>query len=154
MENIIRFPSFKSESFVKQSGGHVNIYSEVGHGTTVRIYLPRARDHEDVEIELDTGPQLGGTETVLIVEDDEDVRGTVVEMLAELVAPIRSPELARKARERIPNIAVLFTSGYIENAIVHGGRLDKGVDLLSKPYSKEALARKLRHCLRRQERRS
>ena len=57
--------------------------------------------------------------------------------------PMRSPELARKARERIPNIAVLFTSGYSENAIVHSGRLDEGIELLSKPYTREALARKI-----------
>jgi len=61
--------------------------------------------------------------------------------------PLRSPELARKARERMPDIAVLFTSGYTENAIVHGGRLDAGVELLSKPYSSDALARKIRHVL-------
>ena len=63
---------------------------------------------------------------------------------------MRSPELARKAQERLPNIAVLFTSGYTENAIVHGGRLDEGVDLLSKPYTREALARKIRQVLRSQ----
>jgi CheY-like chemotaxis protein len=62
-----------------------------------------------------------------------------------------SPELARRARERLPDIAVLFTSGYTENAIVHGGRLDEGVELLSKPYSREALARRIRHVLRNQQ---
>jgi CheY-like chemotaxis protein len=67
--------------------------------------------------------------------------------------PLRSPELARKARERVPGIAVLFTSGYTENAIVHGGRLDAGVELLSKPYTREALARKLRHVLSNQRQR-
>jgi CheY-like chemotaxis protein len=150
--------------FVKQSGGHVKIYSEPGQGTTVRIYLPRAREEEDVEIDVGTGPASGSNETVLVVEDDEDVRATVVDMLSELgyrvlraknaerlaiiesgvpidilftdvVMPgtLRSPELARKARKRLPNLAVLFTSGYTDNAIVHGGRLDEGVDLLSKP---------------------
>jgi CheY-like chemotaxis protein len=121
----------------------------------------------------------GGTETVLVVEDDAEVRGTVVDLVSELgyrvlkakdaesalaivesgvpidllftdvvmPGPLRSPELARKARERIPDIAVLFTSGYTENAIVHGGRLDEGLDLLSKPYTREALARKLRQSL-------
>jgi CheY-like chemotaxis protein len=64
--------------------------------------------------------------------------------------PLRSPELARKARERLPGLAVLFTSGYTENAIVHGGRLDRGVELLSKPYTREALARKIRHVLANQ----
>jgi CheY-like chemotaxis protein len=68
--------------------------------------------------------------------------------------PLRSPELARKARERLPNIAVLFTSGYTDNAIVHGGRLDDGIELLSKPYTREALARRLRHILRNQQQRA
>ena len=172
--------------FVKQSGGHIKIYSEVGHGTTVRIYLPRARQPEDVETEVETGPITGGSETILVVEDDEDVRGTVVDLLSELgyrvlrakeaqsalaivesgvpidllftdvvmPGPLSSPELARKARERLPNIAVLFTSGYTDNAIVHGGRLDDGVDLLSKPYSREAMARKIRSVLRNQPRSS
>jgi len=163
----------------------VKIYSEPGQGTTVRLYLPRSREEEDVETEFDSGPATGGTETVLVVEDDEDVRGTVIDMLIDLgyrvlkakdaqsalaivesgipidllftdvvmPGPLRSPELARKARERLPNLAVLFTSGYTEDAIVHGGRLDEGVDLLSKPYTREALARKLRHVLRNQQQR-
>jgi signal transduction histidine kinase len=166
--------------FVKQSGGHIKIYSEVGEGTTVRLYLPRASQEEDVEIETEMGPTTGGSEIVLVVEDDEDVRDTVVSMLSELgyrvlkardadsalaivesgvpidllftdvIMPgkLRSPELARRARERIPGIRVLFTSGYTENAIVHGGRLDEGIELLSKPYTRENLARKLRHSLR------
>ncbi|MBB6503351.1 putative addiction module CopG family antidote [Sphingomonas endophytica] len=165
--------------FVKQSGGHVNIYSEPGHGSTIRLYLPRAMESEDVEVVLDNGPITGGTETVLVVEDDDEVRATVVEMLGDLgyrvlkavdaqsalsvvesgiaidllftdvVMPgtLKSPELARKARERLPDIAVLFTSGYTENSIVHGGRLDAGLELLSKPYTREALARKVRHVL-------
>ncbi|BAN27211.1 response regulator [Caballeronia insecticola] len=165
--------------FVKQSGGHVKVYSEEGIGTTVRIYLPRARQEEDLETSIDAGPAKGGSETILVVEDDEEVRATVVEMLAELgyrvlrakdaqsalaivesgvpvdllftdvvmPGPLRSTELARKARERVPGIAVLFTSGYTDNAIVHAGRLDEGIDLLSKPYTHEALARKVRYVL-------
>ncbi len=58
-------------------------------------------------------------------------------LFTDVVMPgtLKSPELARKAKERLPNIAVLFTSGYTENSIVHGGRLDVGVELLSKPYT-------------------
>ncbi|MBY0296595.1 MAG: type II toxin-antitoxin system ParD family antitoxin [Methylobacterium sp.] len=172
--------------FVKQSGGHVKIYSEVGHGTTIRLYLPRAQQTEDVPVAVETGPVTGGSETVLVVEDDAEVRATVVELLADLgyrvlkavdatsalnviesgipidllftdvVMPgtLKSPELARKARERLPGLAVLFTSGYTENAIVHGGRLDTGVELLSKPYTREALARKIRHVLANQRQRA
>lgn len=165
--------------FVKQSQGHVKIYSEVGHGTTIKLYLPRSSKAEDV-ISDDAGqPLIGGTETVLVVEDDEAVRDTVVSMLEELgyqvlkapdaqsalsvvesgspinvlftdvimPGPLKSAELARKAKALIPGLAVLFTSGYTENSIVHGGRLDDGVHLLSKPYTREALARKLRFVL-------
>ncbi|WP_116149014.1 response regulator [Paraburkholderia sp. BL27I4N3] len=168
--------------FVKQSGGHVKIYSEEGHGTTIRIYLPRVRQEEDLETNIEAGPAKGGTETILAVEDDEEVRTTVVEMLSDLgyrvlkakdaqsalaivesgvpidmlftdvvmPGPLRSTELARKARERLPSIAVLFTSGYTDNAIVHSGRLDEGIELLSKPYTHEALARKVRYVLQAQ----
>lgn len=168
--------------FVRQSGGHVRIYSEVGHGTTVRLYLPRATDSEDVEVAVAAAPIAGGAETVLVVEDDDEVRETVVETLQDLgyrvlkaidaasaliviesgaqidllftdvVMPgaLKSPELAKKAKLRLPNIAVLFTSGYTENSIVHGGRLDAGVELLSKPYTREALARKIRQVLANQ----
>ncbi|MCR5877395.1 response regulator [Phenylobacterium sp. J367] len=165
--------------FVKQSGGHIKIYSEVGEGTTVKLYLPRVMQSEDVLTDTSRLPVRGGTETVLVVEDDDSVRETAVGLLSELgyrvlkardassalsviesgmpidllftdvvmPGPLRSPELARKAKERLPHMAVLFTSGYTENAIVHGGRLDPGVELLGKPYTREQLARKVRHVL-------
>lgn len=165
--------------FVKQSGGHVKIYSEVGHGTTVKLYLPRSAQSEDVEVRRLEGPVEGGRETILVAEDDTEVLATVVAMLGGLgyrvltardaasamvmiesgaaitllftdvvmPGPMRSPELARWVRQRSPHIAVLFTSGYTDNAIVHGGRLDEGVELLSKPYSRDALARKVREVL-------
>jgi signal transduction histidine kinase/DNA-binding response OmpR family regulator len=72
-------------------------------------------------------------------------------LFTDVVMPgqMRSPELARHAKSLHPNIAVLFTSGYTQNAIVHGGRLDPGVELLSKPYGREQLARKVRGMLAR-----
>ncbi|MDB5840608.1 MAG: domain S-box protein [Herminiimonas sp.] len=163
--------------FVKQSAGHFKIYSEVGHGTTVKMYFPRSFDAETETLSYANRPVVGGTETILVVEDDIAVQTTVVGMLTSLgyrvlkaddaesglsilksgvvidllftdvVMPgkLRSPELARQAKLLIPSIEVLFTSGYTQNAIVHGGRLDPGVELLSKPYRREQLARKIRH---------
>ncbi|SEM58159.1 PAS domain S-box-containing protein [Stigmatella aurantiaca] len=171
--------------FVKQSGGHVKIYSELGHGTTVKVYLPRALQAEAPLAEPEKGPVEGGAETVLVVEDDAEVRATVVEMLSELgyrilkavdaqsalaivqsglpvdllltdvvmPGPLRSPDMAREAKALLPDLEVLFTSGYSENAIVHGGRLDPGVHLLSKPYRREDLARKVRGLLNARSRR-
>ena len=75
-------------------------------------------------------------------------------LFTDVVMPgsLRSPELARLARERQPQMAVLFTSGYAQDAIVHGGRLDPGLDLLGKPYTQDALASKIRHVLAYQSR--
>ncbi|MCA1245277.1 PAS domain S-box protein [Massilia sp. MS-15] len=170
---------------VKQSGGHIKIYSEIGEGTTIKLYLPRSLDAEDAYVPLETQPVVGGSETVLVVEDDDAVRATAVDILTTLgyrvlkandasaaltvidsgvhidllftdvvmPGPLRSPELARKAKERLPALAVLFTSGYTENAIVHGGRLDRGVELIGKPYTTEGLARKIRHVLANEKQR-
>lgn len=165
--------------FAKQSNGHVKIASQVGRGTTIKLYLPRVDQAEERIVEIERTPVAGGSETILVVEDEDEVRAAVIDMLRELgysvlsaptpdsaiaiiesgaqidllftdvVMPgaLRSPELARRAKERLPDLAVLFTSGYAEDAIVHGGRLDEGVQLLSKPYSREALAKKIRHVL-------
>ncbi len=75
--------------------------------------------------------------------------GVPIDLLfTDVVMPgMKGAELASRARERIPALAVLFTSGYAEDSIVHDGRLDAGVHLLSKPYTREALARKLRQVL-------
>ena len=167
--------------FVKQSGGHVIIESQVGKGTTIRIYLPRAIQGEDQEGqsgEKEDQPIRGGTETILVAEDDEAVRETVVAILSDLGyrvlrardgngaltvldsgAPIdllftdmimpgtlKSADLVRRAREYQPGLAILFTSGYPEGS---NGALDAGlgIELLQKPYSREALAKKVRRAL-------
>jgi PAS domain S-box-containing protein len=166
--------------FVRQSGGHARIYSEVGYGTTIRIYLPRSTE---TAVEPPPRPSVklqGGTETILVVEDDLKVQSTVVDTLSglgyrvlkadsteealtvirsgvhldllftDVVMPglPRSPEMVAQAVRLLPGLKVLFTSGYTQNAIVHGGRLDPGVELLSKPYSREQLAAKIRQMLR------
>ena len=160
--------------FTKQSGGHIKIYSEVGHGTSIKIYLPRTRRETD---SLDTAaiPSEGGSEHILVVEDDEGVRAAVVDMLTELgyrvsraenaesalavleterpdliftdvVMPgaIHTRDFTRRAQQMHPGLRVLYTSGYTQNAIVHNGKLDDDALLLSKPYRKDELARKLR----------
>jgi CheY-like chemotaxis protein len=166
--------------FMKQTGGHIKLYSEPGHGTTVKLYLPRSMEDEVVRVEAANDPVTGGAETILVVEDDPNVRATAVDMLTQLgyqvlkavdaqsalsvlesgvhvdllfsdvvmPGPMRSVELARRAQEMLPTLEVLFTSGYTENAIVHGGRLDPGVALISKPYRRDALARKVRWMFR------
>jgi CheY-like chemotaxis protein len=143
------------------------------------MYFPRSFGRETEVPSYSTRPVVGGTETILVVEDDIAVQATVVKMLASLgyrilkaddaesalvilrsgvpidllftdvVMPghLRAPELARQAKLLIPGIEVLFTSGYTQNAIVHGGRLDPGVNLLSKPYRREQLAQKVRQLL-------
>lgn len=165
--------------FVTQSGGHVSIESKLGHGTTVRIYLPRSRELEAASARLNPSLVTGGAETILLVEDDDRVRATTADMLAELgyvvleardadsamaiieggarfdllftdvVMPgsLGSAELARKAQERLPGIGVLFTSGYAYDRLVHGRALEDGVELLSKPYTREELDRRLRRVL-------
>jgi PAS domain S-box-containing protein len=165
--------------FIKQSGGHIRIYSEPGHGTIVKIYLPRSMESTACLEPAEPVALSGGSETILVVEDDRRVQATVVEILRQLgyavlkandaqsalaivqsgahidllftdvVMPgtMRSTELARLATRLLPHLKVLFTSGYTQNAIVHGGRLDPGVHLLSKPYSREQLASKIRRLL-------
>ncbi|WP_071323574.1 hybrid sensor histidine kinase/response regulator [Janthinobacterium sp. 1_2014MBL_MicDiv] len=70
-------------------------------------------------------------------------------LFTDVVMPgkVASTELARQARLLLPELAVLFTSGYTQDAIMQGGRLEPGVELLSKPYRREDLARRIRHLL-------
>jgi signal transduction histidine kinase/CHASE3 domain sensor protein/ActR/RegA family two-component response regulator len=163
--------------FAKQSGGHVRIYSEEGNGTTVRLYLPRAgKTVGQAEPPESLASPPGGSETILVVEDDVLVRSYVVTQLrslgyrtleaidaadalavaesgaaidlvfTDIVMPggMNGRELADQLIRRAPTTRVLFTSGYAENAIIHHGRLDPGVNLLTKPYRKSDLARMVR----------
>ena len=165
--------------FVKQSKGHVQIYSEVAQGTTVKIYLPRVQAPEDQIVRVAAGPLRGASEVILVVEDDDMVRNSAVSILRDLgytclhaadgaaaleilksgakvdllftdvimPGPVKSRDLVNQALALRPRLPVLFTSGYTENAIVHHGRLDDGVQLLSKPYARDDLARRIRDLL-------
>lgn len=166
--------------FVRQSNGHAQIYSELGEGTTVKLYFPAAK-----ELETHAKPQAaavelqGGTECILVVEDDDMVREHVATQLGSLGYEIRQAATAAEALEvldgdrtidllftdvvmpggmngkqladaallRAPDLKVLFTSGYTEDAIVHQGRLDHGVTLLGKPYRRAELVAKVRSVL-------
>ena len=172
--------------FVKQSGGHVKIYTERGdresRGTTVKIYLPRylGPDEEEETAAEVLLPEGGAQETILVVEDDRDVRAYTVEVLSELgyhvleaaeghealrllrdaavhcdllftdvVLPggINGEQLAAEAHVARPGLKVLFTTGYARNAIVHQGRLDPGVRLITKPFTYADLAARIRDVL-------
>ncbi len=167
--------------YIKQSGGHVKIYSEPGHGTTVKVYLPRfISEYEEAPAQaIAPALALGSTlETVLVVEDEHAVRDFCVEALSllgyrvleadgaeaalrlldahaevdllftDIVMPeVNGARLAEEALRRRPGLKVLFTTGYTRNAVVHNGVLDAGVQMISKPYSVEELAAKLREVL-------
>ena len=166
--------------FVKQSGGHINLYSEPGHGTTINIYLPRHAAQGEAEPAADRTTTAGAAqgESVLLVEDDDNVRLYGVEALKTLgyavfeasesgaalrileqrpeiavlftdvgLPGVNGRKLAEAAKSRAPNLKVLYTTGYARNAIVHNGILDTGVDLLAKPFTVEALGRKLQQML-------
>jgi len=165
--------------FVKQSGGHVAIYSELGHGTVVTLYLRQAKGRSEPITVIETGDVAAHDERVLLVEDDDLVRAHAVQLLTSLgyrvivasngpealellrnevpcdilftdvIMPggLTGPKLAEAARVLRPGLPVLYTSGYTENAIVHHGRVDRGINLLHKPYRKPELAAKLRAVL-------
>lgn len=166
--------------FTKQSGGHLKIYSEPGEGTSVKLYFPRLNQqlsNNDQPIIHKT--PVGGTEHVLIAEDDDLVlqhlegqlhilgykvtcgrsgqealeilqtNMTIDLLITDIVMPggMNGRELAIKAKAMRPSLKVLYSSGYTDNTVIHHGRLDSGVTLLSKPYTRLELATKVRKVL-------
>jgi CheY-like chemotaxis protein len=164
--------------FVKQSGGHIKIYSEPSKGTSVKIYLPRHTQAEAAD-ETDTTPNgppcEGQQELVLVVDDEPAVRELAVDALKELgyrtmeamdgiaalklleqdfeidllLTDIVMPELngrmlVDQARQKRPDLKVLYMTGFTRNAVVHNGVLDAGVHLIGKPFTIEELADKVR----------
>jgi signal transduction histidine kinase/CheY-like chemotaxis protein len=167
--------------FVKQSRGHIKIYSELDSGTTVKIYLPRLIHGKPKQGKTAPPPAVrmgDSSEIILVVEDDPLVRRLTTEALRELGYTVFDSENARNARAILerepeikllftdvvmpdvngkkladeasqlrPDIKVLYTTGYTPNAVVHGGILDAGVHFLSKPFTLDQLAAKVRAVL-------
>lgn len=166
--------------FAKQSNGHLSVYSEVGEGTTVKLYMPRSANKEiNVDASDDTKFAEPGLERILVVEDDESVRSISVSILSEqgydvvavvdgneaieqlkgnaafdllftdviLPGGMNGVEIAKQAEKLQPHIKVLYTTGYTENSIVHDGKLDRGITLVSKPYRRAELLEKVRNVL-------
>jgi CheY-like chemotaxis protein len=167
--------------FVRQSEGHVRIYSEVNEGTTVKLYLPRHLPQEALQAAVtpagDPMPERGEGETILVVEDEPELRTYAMEALSELGYRIvtakdgrdalevlqsepavhllltdvvlsggmNGRQLADEAVRRRPLLRVLFMTGYTRNAVVHNGTLNRGVQLLVKPFTFGDLA----SCVRR-----
>ena len=162
--------------FVKQSGGHVKIYSEPGHGTSVKIYLRRSiAKAVGFEDRRGNAPWGSNDELILVVEDEAGVRRYTVDALRELGYTVRHAasgeeairllsqmgcvtllftdvvmpgmsgrQLADAARRNQPELKVLFTTGYTQNAIVHKGVLDQDAERISKPFTVDQLARKVK----------
>jgi two-component system, cell cycle sensor histidine kinase and response regulator CckA len=169
------------QTIVSHSGGHIEVESEVGRGTTFRIYFPQL----DQPLTATTGPVAEGalprgTETLLLVEDDPSLRHLALGILQaqgyEVLratdgrdglnlafdhkgSPIRlvitdvvMPQMGGKImadwlKTTLPEIKVLFTSGYTDDAVAHHGVLASGTAFLPKPYTPMALASKVREMI-------
>jgi two-component system cell cycle sensor histidine kinase/response regulator CckA len=166
---------------VKQAGGDIWVYSEVGSGTTFKLYFPRVHEAISEVTASEVDHRTLGGETVLVVEDENAVRDLTVRMLKQLgyvvlaaasgseavaisnayadrlallVTDVVMPQMSgRQVADALlaarPDIKVLYLSGYTESTVIHHGVLDSAVDFLPKPFSREALGRKVREILGR-----
>jgi CheY-like chemotaxis protein len=169
------------QTIVQQCHGHIEVQSELGQGTTFKIYFPRVDEPVDSDTQfIKAGPVPRGTETLLVVEDEPSVRhlarGVLENLGYEVLSASNGQEALHVAREHkgspirlvvtdvimplmggkvmvewlkttYPDLKILFTSGYTDDAISQHGVLDEGVEFLSKPYTPATLARKVRELL-------
>ncbi|MFL6210579.1 MAG: GAF domain-containing protein [Pyrinomonadaceae bacterium] len=164
---------------IKQSNGYISVASELGAGTTFQIYLPRVAAPVEEQGAVDKAAAPGGTESILLVEDEQMVRQftrnvlemlgyTVLEaangdeavslskahkckldlLLTDVVMPgMSARQLAAQVKVSHPEMAVLYMSGYTDDAIVHHGVLEQGTEFLEKPFTPDGLACKVRAVL-------
>jgi two-component system, cell cycle sensor histidine kinase and response regulator CckA len=171
---------------VKQSGGSIWVYSELGRGTTFKIYLPRvdeplapAREPETRDAPAGGAQRAAGYETVLIAEDDDAIRllarlalerhgysvlmakdgaealevtrghrGPIHVLVTDMLMPgMNGTELAAQVTALRPGLKVLFVSGYAEGTVMGEGEMAERSAFLEKPFTTEALARKVRQLL-------
>jgi len=161
--------------FIQQSGGHVRLHSELGHGTTVTIYLPRHAEAVEADVEEGTATRslvALGCGVVLLVEDEPNVRMAVSDVLTDLGYAVLEAEsgragliiadsgvridllltdvglpggmngrqLADAARQRRPDLKVLFITGYADAMAVGNGHMEQGMQVMTKPFALETLA--------------
>ena len=165
---------------VKQSGGNIWVYSEPGQGTTLKIYLPRVDEPAEELKAQEAGEEFPrGSETILIVEDDKEVRSLAVRilkrqgytvldgsygdqafnvcrqhrgpihlLLTDVVMPgMDGRALSESLSQLHPEMKVLYMSGYTDDAIIHHGVMDKGMNFIQKPFTIDKLIRKVREIL-------
>lgn len=165
---------------VKQSEGNIWVYSEPGKGTTFKIYLPRIIEpSEIVETPVPAIESLRGSETILLVEDEETLRdlarqilemagytvlvasnanealllngqhqGRIHLLITDVVMPgLSGGELAQRLTALDHELKVLYMSGYTDDAIIHHGVLEEGIDFIQKPFTPDALTGKVREVL-------
>jgi PAS domain S-box-containing protein len=166
---------------IKQSNGYISVWSEVGKGTTFKIYLPRVEGEDQALSSASPAASLQGDETVLVVEDESAVQvviervlsgngyrvllacegsealrvsgeheGTIDLLITDVVMPgMGGREVASRLETSRPGLRVLFMSGYTDDAISHRGILETGLKFLQKPFTTDALLRKVREALER-----
>jgi len=164
---------------IRQSGGLIGVESQPGAGTMFTVHLPRVAMPSEAEVVVPAAAPADGTETILLVEDEDSVRdlavkvlrqrgytvleaangstaliverghpGPIALLLTDVVMPdLSGPEVARRVIERRPEIAVLFMSGYTDDAVLQHGVLKQDTPFLQKPFTPIILAAKVRDVL-------
>lgn len=167
------------DGIIRQSGGFVTVESEMGRGSAFRIYLPIVEESVSRTEKNELSSGQAGTETILLVEDEDGVRRLaslaltsagyrvitanngqdalrVVEshptpinlLFTDVVMPQMSgPDLAAELRVRMPELKVLLSSGYTDEAMTRHGIFSEKITFLQKPYTPQSLIRKVRQAL-------